>query len=95
MRKRILIVVTGAILCAGGFAVAQNPQTEILKVEPRLAAKIGQASWPLTLHGVSFQLNGVLLRADRAVVRQREITLDGNVRMTLPTSFCGSDWPFR
>jgi hypothetical protein len=85
MRKRILIVVTGAILCAGGFACAQNPQTEILKVDPGLANKIGrQASGQLTLFGVSFQLDGVLLRADRAVVNDREVTLEGNVRMTLP-----------
>lgn len=89
MRKRILIVVAGAILCASGFAVAQNPQTEIrLKADPALVAKVGKilnpASGPITLINVSFQVNGVLVRADRAIVNQREITLEGNVRMTLP-----------
>ena len=90
MRKRIVIVVTGAILCAGGFAVAQNPQTEIrLKADTAMVAKADtvtpQASGQITLvGGVSFQVNGVLVRADRAVVNQREVTLEGNVRMTLP-----------
>jgi hypothetical protein len=86
MRKRILIVVAGAIVCAGGCAVAQNPQTEI-RLNPMLLAKHGianQASGQITLIGVSIQANGVLIRADRAVVNQREVTLEGNVRMTLP-----------
>jgi lipopolysaccharide assembly outer membrane protein LptD (OstA) len=90
MRKRILILVAGAILCAGGFAVAQNPQTENrIKADAAILTKgdkIGNlASGQITLRGnVSFQVNGVLVRADRAVVNQREVTLDGNVRMTLP-----------
>ena len=90
MRKRILIVVAGAIVCAGGFAVAQNPQTEIrLKADTTMVVKAdqiaNQASGQITLTGgVSFQPNGVLVRADRAVVNQREVTLEGNVRMTLP-----------
>ena len=89
MRKRILIVVTGAILCAGGFAVAQNPQTEIRqKADTTMVSKGGKiankASGRTTLFNVSFQVNGVLVRADRAVVNQREVTLDGNVQMTLP-----------
>jgi lipopolysaccharide assembly outer membrane protein LptD (OstA) len=90
MRKRILIVVAGAILCASGFAVAQNPQTEIrLKADTTMVATadkvLNEASGQITLAGgVSFQVNGVLVRADRAIVNQREITLEGNVRMTLP-----------
>jgi lipopolysaccharide assembly outer membrane protein LptD (OstA) len=90
MRKRILIVVAGAILCAGGFAVAQNPQTENrIKADVAMLTKgdkVGNlASGQITLRGdVSFQVNGVLVRADRAVVNQREVTLEGNVRMTLP-----------
>jgi hypothetical protein len=90
MRKRILIVLTGAILCGGGFAVAQNPRTEIaLKADPRFAVTADevapQASGQITLRGgVLFQLNGVLVRADRAVVNDREVTLEGDVRMTLP-----------
>ena len=90
MRKRILIVVAGAILCPGGFAVAQNPQTEIrLKGDTSMVATADQvhnpASGQITLAGnVSFQVDGVLVRADRAVVNQREVTLEGNVRMTLP-----------
>ena len=44
-----------------------------------------QASGQITLTGdVSLQVNGVLVRADQAVVNQREVTLEGNVRMTLP-----------
>jgi hypothetical protein len=91
MRKRILIVVAGAIVCAVGFAVGQNPQTEIRpQADSAIVAKVGKfakASGRLTLiGGVSIQANGVLVRADRAVVNQREVTLEGNVRMTLPPS---------
>ena len=90
MRKRIVIVVAGAILCAGSFAVAQNPQTENrTKADVAILTKgdtIGNlASGQITLRGnVSIQVNGVLVRADRAVVNQREVTLEGDVRMTLP-----------
>jgi lipopolysaccharide assembly outer membrane protein LptD (OstA) len=89
MQKRILVVAAGAILCAGGFAVAQNRQTEIrLKADTGMVARAdmvaNQASGPLTLiGGVSIEVNGVLVRADRAVVNQREVTLEGNVRTTL------------
>lgn len=89
MRRRILIVAAGAILCASGFAVAQNPKTESpLKLDPRLVATVGkvenQSTGQITLFGVSIQVNGVLIRADRAVVNQREVTLEGSVRLTLP-----------
>ena len=90
MQKRILIVVAGAIWCAGGFAVAQSPQTEDrTKADTAMVARAdkvaNQAVGPITLTGnVSFQVNGVLVRADRAVVNQREATLEENVRMTLP-----------
>jgi hypothetical protein len=80
MRKRIAIVAVGAILCAGGLAVAQNP--------PLVSAEKGiirQGSDHFTLSGgASLTVNGVVVRADRMVVAGREVTLEGNVRMTLP-----------
>ena len=90
MRKRILIVVAGALLCAGVFAVALFRPTPIAVTRPEnqvsekgLLSLTG-SDGPIYLYRASFQVNGVLVRADRAVVNQKEVTLEGNVRMTLP-----------
>ena len=40
----------------------------------------------VVLYNVVFQVNGVTLRADRAVINGGEATLDGNVRLTMPQS---------
>ena len=89
MRKRILIAVAGALLCAGVFAVALNRSRPIAvtraenQVSGNLRRLLG-GDGRISLYHVSFQVDGVLVRADRAVVNQREVTLEGNVRMTLP-----------
>ena len=93
MRKRMMIVAAGALLCAGGLALAQDaaPWTFLqadsvvvtAQFEPggRTAPEVRQS----TLTGnVVFQVNGVLVRADRAVIAGREVSLEGNVRLTLP-----------
>ena len=40
----------------------------------------------VVLYNVVFQVNGVTVRADRAVINGGEATLDGNVRLTMPQS---------
>lgn len=82
MRKRILIVAVDAILCAGGFAVAQIPPVSVS------ADKRAVDSVRTMLEGsVSVMINGVVVRADRAVIQGREVSLEGNVRMTFPSRF--------
>ena len=81
MRKRILIVAVSVVLGLGAFAAAQ--------VVPRLQAEaatiVQDASGQITLAGrVRFDVNGVQVSADRAVVNGREVALEGNVRLTLP-----------
>jgi hypothetical protein len=40
-----------------------------------------------TLTGnVVLEVNGVIVRADQAVIKDGEVTFEGNVRMTLPQS---------
>jgi lipopolysaccharide assembly outer membrane protein LptD (OstA) len=92
MRKRILIVAAGALLCAGGLALAQDTPFTFLQADSvdvttrfdsagRTAPEVRQS----TLTGnVVFEVNGVLVRADRAVIKDREVSLEGNVRLTLP-----------
>lgn len=79
MRKRMLAVAVGTLVSAGAFAAAQNPQVAV-------TARSGTTSpEQVTLTGgVSILVNDVLVRADRAVMKDREVTLEGNVRMTLP-----------
>jgi len=90
MRKRILVVVAGALLCAGVFAVVLHRPTPIAvtRVENPVSGKnlplVFGGDGPVYLYHASFHVDGVLVRADRAVVNQREVTLEGNVRMTLP-----------
>ena len=90
MRTRILIVVSSAVLGAGGFAVAQNARPEIaLKADTRMVATADKMA-PQVFGGIELtgdvllNLNGVVVRADRAVVNNGELAVEGNVRITLP-----------
>jgi hypothetical protein len=83
MRKRILIAAVGAILCAGGYAVAQNTPTFSVNAD---TAVLDQGRTTLS-GGVTIMIDGVAVRADRAVIEGREVSLQGNVRMTLPNRF--------
>jgi hypothetical protein len=48
----------------------------------------GQPAWiprQRTLTGnVVLEVNGVIVRADQAVIKDGEVTFEGNVRLTLP-----------
>ena len=83
MRKRVLAIGVGAVLCLGAVAVAQAPPQ--LSVQ---ADNFVREAEQTTLTGhVSFMVDGVLVLADKAVVKGREVSLEGNVRMTLPSRF--------
>ena len=95
MRKRVIAVGVGAVLGLGAFAAAQAPAYTV-----RADNYIAHATWPFegidkpavkvthrTLIGnVVLQVNGVTVHADRAVIKDGEVTFEGNVRMTLPPS---------
>jgi len=92
MRKRILIVAAGALLCAGGLALAQDAPFTFLQADRVVvSAQFDPAGRTVpevrqtTLTGnITFQVDGVIVRADRAVITGREVSLEGNVRLTLP-----------
>jgi hypothetical protein len=91
MRKRILTVAVGAVLCAGIVAGAQTALFTVRadKIEREVAWGVGGQTAPVpvqsTLTGnVVLTVNGVLVRADRAVIKDGEVALEGNVRLTLP-----------
>jgi lipopolysaccharide assembly outer membrane protein LptD (OstA) len=83
MRKRVIAIAGGVALCIGALAVAQAPQLSV-----QADNFVREVSGQTTLTGgVSIMVDGVLVRADKAVVKGREVSLEGNVRMTLPSRF--------
>jgi hypothetical protein len=96
MRKRILTVAVGVVFGLGGYAVAQVQPYTIVHADGSYGEAQFSASdpgsplitgrrWTLT-GNVVLEVNGVLVKADRAVVNQQtgEISLEGNVRLTPP-----------
>jgi len=80
----------GAVLFLGALAAAQAPPFTV-RADKVLRDVIwdlgGKTSVPLqsTYTGnVVVEVNGVLVRADRAVIKGGEVALEGNVRLTLP-----------
>ena len=93
MRKRMTIVAAGALLCAGAIAAAQAPPYTVQAdrgnfqqaiLDP--GSKAGNPVQATFTGNVVFVVNGVTVRADRAVVKDGEVQLEGNVRMTLPAT---------
>jgi lipopolysaccharide export system protein LptA len=78
-KRRVIPVVVGAVLCLGAFAAAQGqPLTTH-------ADNVAVGPTQTTLSGnVVVVVNGVVMRADRAVIQDGEITLEGDVRVTVP-----------
>lgn len=94
MRKRVTAVAIGAVLGLGAFAAAQAPAYTVTADR-----KTSVVHWSLginestmkvtqrTLTGnVVLQVNGVTVHADQAVIKDGEVTFEGNVRLTLPQS---------
>ena len=92
MQKRVLTVAIGAVLGLGAFAAAQAPpytvQADRHIVEATWGAPLGQAApvvrQTMLTGNVVLQVNGVVVRADRATIKDGEVALEGNVRLTLP-----------
>ena len=92
MRKRMTIVAAGALLCAGAIATAQAPPFTVRadKVVRDVTWNLGGLRTPPVpvqstyIGNVVLEVNGVLVRADRAVIKDGEVALEGNVRLTLP-----------
>ncbi len=92
MRKRVIAIVVGAVLCVGALAVAQAPPFTVRadKITHGVTWFFGGLTLPVEsayTGNVVFEVNGVLVRADQAVmIKGGEVALVGNVRMTLPPS---------
>ena len=95
MHKRVMTVAAGAALCLGAFAAGQAPPFKILQADSvsgeavfgDSAGRTVPVTRRSTLTGnVLLEVNGLLVRADRAVADHQsgEIRLEGNVRLTLP-----------
>jgi len=81
MRKRVIAIGVGAALCVGALAVAQDA--------PRFSSSadkvVSEPERRVLTGNVVVTLNGVEVKADRAVIQGRDVSLEGNVRMTLPS----------
>ena len=100
MRKGVMAVVIGVVVGLGELAAAQAPRSTVhvdrAQVQSEVAPGRGVSilskrlkvtgNGPLYLYNVMFRVNGVTVRADRAVINGRETTLDGNVRLTMQQS---------
>ena len=91
MRKRAIAIVVGAVLCLGALALAQAPsftaRADRMSREVRWGIGGQEAAVPVqtTYTGnVVLEVNGVLVRADRAVIKGGDVELEGNVRLTMP-----------
>ena len=69
MQKRVTTFVVGAVLCLGALAAAQAPL-----FTSQADSVVVEQRWE----------HGVVVRADRAVIKDGEVQLEGNVRLTLP-----------
>lgn len=92
MQKRVIAIVVGVVLCLGALAVAQAPPFTVRadKISRDVTWFFGGLTLPVEstyIGNVVLEVNGVLVRADRAVmIKGGEVALEGNVRMTLPAS---------
>ena len=83
MRKRVIAIGAGAVLCLGALAVAQD----IPRFSSSADKAVSEARRRVLTGNVVVTLNGVEVKADRAVIQNGEVSLEGNVRMILPSRF--------
>lgn len=92
MRRLMTVVTIGAVLGLGVFAAAQEQAYTVQSDRYISHATIGNGvdQPAVTVTGrtlvgnVVLRVNGVTVRADRAVIKDGEVTFEGSVRMTLP-----------
>ena len=83
MRLRVIAIGVGAVLCLGALAVAQDAPLFSSSAD-KVVSETGRS---VLTGNVVVTLNGVEVKADRAVIQNGEVSLEGNVRMTLPRRF--------
>jgi len=92
MRERVTAVAIGAVLGFGAFAAAQAPPYTVRADKHILSGTLSAEppGWTLKQRmltgNVVLEVNGVIVRADQAVITDGEVTFEGNVRLTLPQS---------
>jgi lipopolysaccharide assembly outer membrane protein LptD (OstA) len=84
MKKRIIAVGVGAVLCVGALAVAQDLPRFSFSSDNSVREQFDRR---VLTGNVVVTVNGVEVKADRAVIQNGEVTFEGNVRMTLPNGF--------
>jgi len=90
MRRLMTVLTIGAVVGLGAFAAAQAPPYTVRADKHIVSGTLGagQPAWTRTsstfIGNVVLQVNGVTMHADRAVIKDGEVTFEGNVRMTLP-----------
>ena len=80
-KRRVTIVVVGAMLCLGAIAAAQDAPPVSAKADKVVREQSGRTTFT---GNVVLTVDGAVVRADRAVIQGRDVTLEGNVRLTLP-----------
>ena len=80
--RRIVPVVIGAALCLGAIAVAQDLPRVLVRADSVFREQPGQTDFT---GNARLSVDGVMVQADRIVIHDREVRLEGNVRLTLPT----------
>jgi lipopolysaccharide assembly outer membrane protein LptD (OstA) len=83
MRKRVIAIGAGAVLCIGALAVAQDAPLFSSNADK----VVSETERSVLTGNVVVTLNGVEVKADRAVIQNGEVSLEGNVRMILPSRF--------
>ena len=84
MRKRFIAAGVGAVLCLGAIVAAQDIPRFSFSSDKSVREQSGRRE---LIGNVVVTVNGVEVKADRAVIQNGEVTFEGNVRMTLPNRF--------
>ena len=84
MRMRLLLVMMApvvVVLCLGAIAAAQDGPRVLVRADRVVRDQPDRTTY---VGNVVFTIDGVTVRASRAVLQFDEVVLDGTVRLTLP-----------
>ena len=84
MRMRLLLVMMAPVvlvLCLGAIAAAQDAPRVLVRADRVVRDQPDRTTY---IGNVVFTIDGVTVRASRAVLQLDEVVLDGTVRLTLP-----------
>ena len=82
MRKLTLAGVVGIVLSLGALAVAQDLPRVLVRADSVFRELPGQTDFS---GNVRLTVDGVMVEADRIVIKDREVKFEGNVRLRLPS----------